>query len=107
VCEFAPLLPVTVRVEVPVGALRLGLIVSVEVPGDGTGFVPKLALVLCGKPLTLRLTELEPLTAPTVTVVDPLEPRLTVSELEEVERLKSGGLLEAPTVNELIAVAHI
>jgi hypothetical protein len=46
---FEPLLPLTVRVVVPVGALRLALIVSVEVVGPPvvalTGFGLKLALV--------------------------------------------------------------
>ena len=92
------------------GALRLALIVRVELAPPVvavTGFGLKLALVLEGKPLTLRLTELEVFVAVTVTVVDPFDPRLTVSEVGDSERLKSGGLLAAPAVNEAIAVLQL
>jgi hypothetical protein len=68
-----------------VGALRLALIVSVEVAPPlvaVTGLGLKVALVLCGKPLTLKVTELEIfVVAVTVTVVGAFEPRLTVSEV--------------------------
>jgi hypothetical protein len=104
------LLPLIVRPNCPVLALRLALILRVE-PAPFvvavTGLGLKLALVPLGKPLTLRLTELEALIAVTVTFVDPLEPRFTVSELGDADRLKSGGLLEPPTVNEAIAVLQL
>lgn len=64
-----PLAPVIVNVNVPLLALGLALIVSVELPVVVTGLVLKLALVLLGSPLTLRFTVLEvPFTLPTVTV---------------------------------------
>ena len=72
-----------------------------------TGLVPKMALTPLGRPLMLRLTELEPLRAATVTVVDPFEPRFTVSEVGASEMLKSGGLLDAPTVKDAIAVLQL
>src|SRR6266542_4530202 len=72
-----------------------------------TGFELKLALVRWGNPLTLRLTELEPLIAVTVTVVVPFELRRTVCEVGDSERLKSGGLLAAPAANEAIAVLQL
>src|SRR5579862_7922923 len=96
--------------NVPVLALRLALNVNVEgaeeVPETATGFGLKLALVPLGRLLTLRFTELEPLSAVTVTVVVLLEPRDTVSELGDADRLKSAVELLLPTVNEPIAVLH-
>src|SRR3981081_4525442 len=45
--------------------------------------------------------------AVTVAVVEPFEPRATVRELGDAERLKSGALVDAPTVNEAIAVLQL
>src|SRR5207237_7936819 len=92
---------------VPRVALRLALIVSVEVPVGVTAVGLKLALVLCGKPLTLRFTVFVPLTAVTVTVVGAFEPRLTVSEVGASEIVKSGALVDPPAVKEAIAVLQL
>jgi hypothetical protein len=92
-----PLLPVIVSVRVPVLAFRFTEIVSVEVPGAVIGLVLKLALVLGGKPLTLRLTELDPPTVPSETTELPFEPRLTVSD-GDAEILKFGVGDETTTV---------
>ena len=57
-----PLEPVIIKVKVPTGAEGPGLIVSVELPEVVevvTGLGLKLALVLDGSPLTLRVTELD------------------------------------------------
>jgi len=102
-----PLLPVIVTTAGPVLALRLAVIFRVELPVAVTGFGLKLALTPLGKVLTLQLTELEPLIAVAVTVVDPLEPRLTVSELGDTEGVKSGGLPDASTVKDAIAVLQL
>ena len=83
------------------------MIFSVEVPVAGTAVGLKLALVRGGKPMTLRFTVLEPLTAVTVTVVDLFEPRGTVSGLGDAERLKSGVLVDPPAVKEAIAVLQL
>jgi hypothetical protein len=111
-CVDDPLLPLMVRLNMPVLALRLALIVSLEVAPPVvavTGLVPKLALTPRDRPLTLKLTELEALIAVTVTVVEPFEPRFIVNEVGEAARLKSGALPPppAPTVNEAIAVLQL
>jgi len=95
--------------NVPMLALRLAVIVSFDVALAVTGLGPKLALTPFGSPLTLRFTELEPFTAVTVTVVEPFDPRLTVSELGEAERLKSGVPPPPPlaTVNEAMTVLQL
>ncbi len=68
-CEKLPLSPVTVKVYVPGGALWFTEIVRLELPGVVvTGLGLKVALVLGGNPLTLRVTELEVFTAPSDTV---------------------------------------
>ena len=51
-----PLVPLIVKVYVPVGAFLLGRTVSVEFPPPVTEIGLKLALVLAGSPVTLRLT---------------------------------------------------
>src|SRR6266436_1933607 len=105
-CVTEPLLPTIVRVNTPFGALRLALIVSVEVAVAVIGFGLKLAVVPLGRPLMLRVTELEPLIAVALTIAAALEPpRVTERELDETERLKSVGPL-LPTVNDPIAVLH-
>ena len=95
-----PLLPVTVSVWVPVLALRFTEIFRVEVPGAVTGLALKLALVLGGKPLTLRLTELDPPSMPSEAKELPVEPRLTVigDAAEIVKSGVGGGGAETTTV---------
>ena len=96
-----PLLPEIASVYVPVVAFRLTEILRVEVPRAVTGLVLKLALVLGGKPLTLKLTELDPPTAVSVMAELPVEPRLTVSDVGDAEIVKSGdggGGAETTTV---------
>jgi hypothetical protein len=55
-CEILPLVPLTVNVYVPVGAVRFGETFSVDVPEvvmvDGV----KLELTFFGNPLTVKLT---------------------------------------------------
>src|SRR5216683_3421175 len=81
-CATEPLLPVIVGVNTPCGALRLALIVSVEVAVGVIGFGLKLAVVPLGRPLMLRVTELEPLIAVALTTAVALEPpRVTEREL--------------------------
>ena len=112
-CADDPLLPLMVRLNMPVLALRLALSVRFEVAPPlivvVTGLVPKLALTPRDRPLTLKFTELEALIALTVTVVEPLEPRFTVNELGKAARPKSGVLPPppTPTANEAIAVLQL
>jgi hypothetical protein len=89
---------VIVTVDFPVLAFRFAEIVRVEVPEAVAGLALKLALVLDGKPLTLRLTELDPPTAVSEMVELPLEPRLTVSDVGDAEMLKSGAGAKTTTV---------
>jgi hypothetical protein len=107
-CDTEPLLPVIVGVNTPCGAVRLALIVSVEVALAVIGFGLKLAVVPLGRPLMLRVTELEPLIAVALTTVVALEPpRVTERELGETERLKSvEPLPPPPTLKDPIAVLH-
>src|ERR1700757_1330258 len=98
-CVTEPLLPVIVGVNTPCGALRLALIVSVEVAVAVIGFGLKLAVVPLGRPFMLRVTELEPLIAAPLTAVALEPPRVTERELGETERLKSVEPL-LPTVND-------
>src|SRR5579859_102673 len=69
VCVRLPLVPVIVRVELPVGVLLLVEMVSVEVPAPLIDAGLKLAVAPAGKPLALSVTApLKPLTAPIVVV---------------------------------------
>jgi len=86
-CVNVPLLPVIVSVNVPRVVLPFVLIVSVELPGAFTGFGLKLALLLPGKPDTLKVTGLPPPVMFTVT--DPLRGCVIVSEDGETEIPKS------------------
>jgi hypothetical protein len=82
------------------------LIVSIEVAPAVIVFGLKLAVVPLGRPLMLRVSELEPLIAVVLTTVVALEPpRVTKTELGETERPKSVEPL-LPTVNDPIAVLH-
>ena len=90
-CESLPLFPVTVSVCVPTFANRPTLIVRVEAPPEFTGFGLKLALVLAGRPLMLRLTELDPPMAVSVIVSWPEDPRDIVRLDGEAEMEKSGA----------------
>jgi len=86
----------------------LALIVSVEVALAVIGFGLKLAVVPLGRPLMLRVTELEPLIAVALTTVVALEPpRVTERELGETERPKSvEPPPPPPTLKDPIAVLH-
>ena len=85
------MLPVIISgLPVTVVAFRFTEILRVGVPGAVTGLALKLPLVLGGKPLTLRLTELDPPSMPSVTKELPVEPRLTVSDVGDAEIVKSG-----------------
>jgi len=84
------LAPLIVNVDVPVLACLLTEMVSVELPLVLTGLTLKVALVLLGSPLTLRLTELEPFSAVSEIVDLPLCPRLIVRDVGDAEILKSG-----------------
>src|SRR5215472_17786376 len=107
-CVSEPLLPPIVRVNIPFGAVRLALIVSVELALAVIGFGLKVAVVPLGRPLMLKVTELEPLIAVALTIVVALEPpRVTERELGETERLKSGEPPPPPpTLKDPIAVLH-
>ena len=62
-------MPLMVRVKVPIGVLRLVLMVRVDEPDELTEAGLKLALVRPGRPETRRLTvPLKPLPGVTVTV---------------------------------------
>src|SRR5580700_8268457 len=92
VCVSEPLVPVIVKVALPVGVLLVVVTVSVEVPdpltdeGENDGVAP------LGSPLALRLTApLNPLMAPTFTVYVAVPPGFTENELGAAETEKSGG----------------
>src|SRR5471030_522470 len=100
---WLPLLPVIVNVAVvPETALRLTVMVSVEVPGLPAGFGLKLALVRDVRPDTLRFTGAPPLTAPMVTVYRPVDERFTFRRDGEAAMVKSpaAGLTVSATVVE-------
>src|SRR5215469_4215448 len=103
-CVTDPLLPVIVGVNIPCGAVRLALIVNVEVAVAVIGFGLKLAVVPLGRPAMLRVTELEPLIAVPLIIAATLEPpRVTERELGETESAKSGVEPPPPTVKDPIA----
>jgi hypothetical protein len=87
------LLPVIVGVYVPVLAFRLTEILSVELelPVTVTGLGLKLPLVLGGRLLTLKLTELDPPSAVSETVELPVEPRLTITGAAKIVKSGDGG----------------
>ena len=86
-----PLVPVMVRVRVPVDALLLTRTDRVEVPEPLTDVGLKDGVTRAPCPLTLRLTvPVNPFNAPTVIVDVPLVPRLTVMLVGESDMLKSG-----------------
>ncbi len=67
-CVKLPFEPVIVSIfDVTVLAFRFTEIFRVELPEVVTGLGLKLALVLAGNPLTLKLTELDAFTSPTET----------------------------------------
>ncbi len=67
-CVKLPFEPLIVSVDVPMLAFGFTEIVRVQLPGAVTGLGLKLALVLRGNPLTLRLTELDAFIEPSETV---------------------------------------
>jgi len=85
-----PLFPVTVNVEVPFGANRFTLSDKVEEPVAVAGFGVKLAFTLDGRPLRLKVTELDPPTDVRLIVSAPVSPREIVRPGDEAEMLKSG-----------------
>ena len=97
-CEYALLVPLTVSSQVPAGAARFTLIVNAEVPEVVTGFGLNEALVLGGRPDTLRFTELLPPTAPRLTVTMPLDPRLTVRDDSDRDIVKSADTFTVTVV---------
>ena len=105
VCCKDPLVPVTVRVNVPAVAVELTSKVMVVVigpfAGGVTGFAEKLAATPLGSPETVRLTGwLKSPTEVTVIVTGEELPLLMLREVGMAPRLKSGGTL---TVRETVA----
>ena len=88
-CVYVPFLPVTVKLYVPFVANRATRIDKVEEPVAVAGFGLKLALVLAGRPLRLRLTELDPPLAVSLIVSLPIVPRVIVTLGDEAEMVKS------------------
>jgi hypothetical protein len=96
VCTRLPEVPVIVTTVVPTVAdalaVRVKLLVVVAVPGLNDAVTPP------GNPEAARLTfPVNPFSAVTAMVLDPLEPCTTDKLFGDDERLKSGG--EAPGVN--------
>jgi hypothetical protein len=88
----APLVPVTVRVDVAAGVVVLVVTVIVEVPLAVTVVGLKLAEAPVGNPLALSVTTpVNPFRAPIVTVYVVELPALTVWEAGDAEREKSGA----------------
>jgi hypothetical protein len=93
-CVRVPLVPVSVKVELPAGVLPVVVIVSVDVPDVVTEVGLNDAVAPVGSPLALRFTvPVNPFNAPIVAVyvVDP--PAVTVCELGDAEIVKSGAAL--------------
>lgn len=80
------------------GARRFALMVNVELPVVITGFGVNEALVFDGRPEILKLTELPPPTAPTLTVTVLLDPRFTVRDAVDREIVKSAGTFTVTVV---------
>ena len=93
-----PLLPVTVTVKVPSGAVGFALIFSVELPVAVTGLGVNAAVTLEGRSEALNVTELLAPTAVTVTVSVLLDLRFTVNDDVESERVKWGCTVSARLV---------
>ena len=90
-CVTPPLVAVTVRVEVPLEALRFALTVNVEEPEVSMDAGLKLALARRGTPETLKLTvPAKPAPGVMVTVYLALEPRAMVMFDGVTEAEKSG-----------------
>jgi hypothetical protein len=86
-----PLVPLILKLKVPVGVDPLVLTVNVDDPWPVTEPGLKLALELDGNPRTLKVTcPLKPPMAATVTVYVVLLPRETVWEDGEAEIVKLG-----------------
>lgn len=87
-----PLVPVMVKVRVPVAALFATFTVRVEVPDPVTEVGLKVVVTRAPCPVAVRLTvPVNPFTAPMVTVVEPLAPRRTVMLAGESEMVKFGA----------------
>ena len=93
-----PLVPVIVRVNVPLWPDFITVTVSADVPAPDTDAGLKLALVREGSPLTLKPTDpLKPFTAPIVTVYEALPGRAIVCDAGDAEIVKSAGFAEVTT----------
>ena len=92
------MVPLILKLKVPVEVDEFVLTVSVDVPWPVTELGLKLALELDGNPRTLSVTvPLKPLIAATVAVYVVLLPRVTVCEDGEAEAEKLGDPPEFTT----------
>ena len=97
----APLVPLIVKVKVPIVDFFVVETVRVEFPEPVTVVGLNVAVVFAGKPLTLKvMTPLNPFTAVTFAVYVVLPPFLTVCEAGVAERLK----LDTTTVTDVECV---
>lgn len=100
-----PLVPLMVRVRVPVVARLLTRTDRVEVPEPVTDVGLKVGVTRDPCPLTLRFTApVNPFTAPIVIVDVPVVPRLTVMLVGESEMVKFGVAPGAFIVREIVVV---
>lgn len=89
-----PLVPVIVRLNVPVGIIVVVVTVMVDAPDPGNELGLKLAVAPAGSPVALKVTT--PLNPPTEAIVAMnwvLFPCTTVWEEGEAEMVKSGAVL--------------
>src|SRR5260221_10595244 len=90
-----PEVPVTVTLVVPVVAVAEAVKVKVDVAlpfaGGATGLVEKAAVTPLGRPEALSVVaELNPFTLVTGMVLEPFEPRATLTALGEAATVKPG-----------------
>lgn len=93
-CVVDPLLALIVTVRVPVRVPLAAVNFTVEVPEPGAEMVEGLKLTVTpeGWPVAVKATAaLKPPDMVVVTVVEALLPRLTLTEVGEVETAKLGG----------------
>src|SRR5258706_12831122 len=99
VCVRLALVPVIVRVEVPVGVVLPVLTVIVEGPLPVIVGGAKLAEAPVGKPLALKVTvPVNPFNAPMVTVYVVEFPGVTVWDEGDMEMEKSGVTVVVPAL---------
>lgn len=106
VCVSVPLVPVMVIVELPPGVVpAVVVMVRVEVPDVVIEAGENVAVAPAGRPPADRLTvELNPLSAPVVTVYVAGFPALTVDEPGDAATVKSGATAVRVTVVEFVRV---